>query len=114
RERVDLRHHINVVGMQSERVGYDLRRNRRMTLAIGSAAQAQRDLSARIDRDHGTGVRARFAVGTAAVLRRLPQRNVGHVPAGWLYTRCQADAEKPSRAADFVAPAFELVIVGDP
>src|SRR5258708_21100174 len=34
--------------------------------------------------------------------------------AGWFYTRCQADAEEPSLAADFVAPAFELVIVGDP
>ena len=73
RERVDLGHHVNVVGMQSERVGYDLRRNRCMTLAIGSAAQAQRDLSARIDRDHGTGVGTRFAVGTAAVFRRLRQ-----------------------------------------
>ena len=100
--------------MQSERVGDDLRGNRRMALAIRGAAQAQRDLSAWIDRDHCAGISARFAVGTAAVLRRLRQRNIGHIRAGWFYTRCQADAEKPSLAADFVAPAFELVIVGDP
>jgi hypothetical protein len=59
--------------MQSERVGYDLRRNRGMALAIRGAAQAQRDLSARIDRDYGAGVGARLAVGAAAILRCLRQ-----------------------------------------
>src|SRR5262249_40466282 len=79
RQRVDVGGHIDVVRVKPERVTYDLCRNRRVALAVRTAAQAQRDLSAWIDGDYGAGICARFAVRPATVFGGLREGDIGHI-----------------------------------
>ena len=92
-QRVHLRHDIDVVRLEAELVRHDLRRDRRVALSVWRAAQPHRHLAVRIDRHHGAGIGAGFAIGAAALFGRLRQRHIGHVRARRLDTRRKADAE---------------------
>ena len=106
-QRIDLGDHVDVVGREAERIGDDLRRDRRMPLAVGRAAQPQRHVAARVDRHDRARVRARLRLAARALLGGLRERHIGHVGAGRLDAGRDADAVEAAVAARFrrAAPA---------
>ena len=110
---VHLGHDMNVVGMQAERVGDDLRGDRGVALAGGGGNGAHGHRAGRIERYRRRADPAGAPAGLGAFLRRLRQGDVGHVRARRLDPAAEADAEQPSVHPRGVAPGEEGAVAGE-
>ena len=112
--RIELGQHVDVLRVEAQLRGNDLRRHGGVPLTVRRAVQVHADRSARVYRDGGRRVASGFRFGAAALLCRLRQADIGHVRAGGLDAERETDAEQFAALARFLAPLQQRRIVGEP
>ena len=111
-QRIDLRHHVDVVGGEAERVGRDLRGDRLVSLPGRRGDRLDGNGTGRID-GYGAGSEPSGPAARAgALLRRLGERHIGHVGTGRLDRRRDPDAEQPPFVPRPVPPGAQLFVAG--